>query len=380
MQTMHIKIARALRFAWGLFSVLGFMAIALNPTLAFSLEPTGMAKPIADLRDYNGTYEGSVGTGSRSYSNGTLYRDNQDNGSISGCFGEGCGRHPGVDIPVPSGTNVYSAYQGTVVISRCDPAWGNLIVVQSQNPLKPSENVFFTYAHLSKRSYSVWQYVNTGAIIGKSGGKSGVDPCTGNSTGAHLHFQVDKDDGNPEPYYPPSGQLNSRDTNFLVTAKTYNPIVFVTGGYRWTFNQSGNRELWDLFNLQSWGVNNGAMWMDGAYDPSIKRGGLTNCGKSKPCSSNVAADANIFKQVYLDLNNQCYDGLGKIYFTTSNDPNWNENKTVLYASRFGPQRLHIWMGYNPAWSGIITGLRVDPSEQCSGGFDPTYYGEVTIEK
>ena len=29
-----------------------------------SLPSTGMAKPLADLRDYNGTYEGSDGTGS----------------------------------------------------------------------------------------------------------------------------------------------------------------------------------------------------------------------------------------------------------------------------------------------------------------------------
>lgn len=51
---------------------------------AMSLDPTGMAKPIADLRDYNGTYYGASGTGTRGYENGTLYRDNQDNGATSG--------------------------------------------------------------------------------------------------------------------------------------------------------------------------------------------------------------------------------------------------------------------------------------------------------
>src|ERR1043165_2967509 len=50
---------------------------------ALSLDPTGMAKPIADLRDYNGTYYGASGTGTKGYEGGTLYRDNEDNGVTS---------------------------------------------------------------------------------------------------------------------------------------------------------------------------------------------------------------------------------------------------------------------------------------------------------
>src|SRR5947209_15831005 len=53
------------------------------------LMPTGMAKPVADLRDYDGTYRGSPGTGRIGYS--TLYRDNDDNGVTSGVVGEGYG-------------------------------------------------------------------------------------------------------------------------------------------------------------------------------------------------------------------------------------------------------------------------------------------------
>src|ERR1043165_2691407 len=124
-------------------SILGFSATGdKRPNLikhrslvsprAVSLDPTGMAKPIADLRDYNGTYYGASGTGTRGYENGTLYRDNEDNGVTSGCNGEGCGRHPGVDIPVPSGTTVYASLGGTVRISRCGTdGWGGLIVIQS---------------------------------------------------------------------------------------------------------------------------------------------------------------------------------------------------------------------------------------------------------
>lgn len=349
---------------------------------AFTLDPTGMAKPIADLRDYDGTYDGSIGTGTRGFVGGTLYRDNQDGGKTSGCLGEGCGRHPGVDIPVPSGTSIYAALDGTVVVNRCDATWGGLIVIRSLSPYRNGEYVYFVYAHLRSRLPGLGSFVFTGNRIGYSGGNPKTDGCAGRSTGSHLHFQIDKEDGNPEPYFPSLSSLNQRDDSFSVSERTYNPIVFVTGGYRWTFAQSGNRELWDLFNLQSWGVGNGALWMDGAFDPYIKRGGntLTNCGKSRLCSSNVAAEADIYQDVFLDLYNGCYDGQGKIYFTTSRDPNWNENKTVLYSSRRGSQSTHVWMGYNPNWKGIITGLRIDPAEQCSGNFDPTYYGEITIER
>lgn len=372
-----------------LFLLLGVLGAATFSAMA-TLDPTGMAKPLSGLRDYNGTYDGAISTGSIGFNGGTLYRDNQDNGSASGCIGEGCGKHPGVDIPVPSGTKVYSPTWGQVVISRCDPSWGGLIVLRSQNPWNPGEDVYFTYAHLSARAYSnktaveVGHYVSTGVQIGLTGGGSGTK-CSGNSTGPHLHFQIDRDDGNPEPYYPSGGQLNQRDDNYQVSGRTYNPIPFLTGGYRWTFANSGtsanSRELWDLFNFQSFGVGNGALWVDGSSDPYIRRGGLTNCNKSRPCNSGITAEANTYRQVYLDLHNNCSTGVGKIYFTTNSSQNWSEDKSVSYFTSLGPQRTHVWMPGNSKWNGLITGLRVDPAENCSPFIaDPTYYGEITLER
>ncbi len=383
-----VRIGLAL-IATVLLSVLGLSATAgayvsepgsgVSPR-AVSLDPTGMAKPIADLRDYNGTYYGASGTGTRGYEGGTLYRDNQDNGVTAGCNGEGCGRHPGVDIPVPSGTPAYASRGGTVRISRCGTdGWGGLIVIQSSNPWNPSENIYFIYAHLKARNYIAGQTVLTGQSIGLSGGGSG-DVCRGNSTGSHLHFQIDKEDGNPEPYFPSSG-LHQRDTNFQVTAKTYNPIVFVTGGYRWSFNKANERELWDLTNLQNWGVSNDALWVDGFGDTYISRGTDTNCGQARPCSSRIAAEANLYPKVYLDLYNVCFNNPGKIYFTTSTSPNWDEQKTVSYfPNSQGPYQAHIFMNQNPLWKDIITGLRIDPAVNCSSGNDPTYYGEITVER
>lgn len=343
-------------------------------------------KPVAAMPDYNGTYEGRPNTGSARFT--TLYRDNQDNGRTSSCRGEGCGRHPGVDIAVSSGTSVRTPLSGQVTASRCDSGWGGLVVIRSQHPERPWETVRQVFAHLRSRSYAngvavrVGDYVSAGTTIGQSGGHPKLDSCAGNSTGSHLHYQIDKDDANQGPYFPSSGQLHHRDDNFLVTARTYNPIVLLQGGYTWAFSQNNNRELWDLFNWQSWGVSGDALWMDGGYDPHIRRGGLTHCAVRWMCSSSFAVEADTYKSVYLDLYNGCSAYNAKLYFTTSAEPYWSESKTIPYfPPAIGQFRGTIYAGWHPKWTGIITGLRVDPSESCSPwNFDPTYFGEIAIRR
>jgi hypothetical protein len=223
--------------------------------------------------------------------------------------------------------------------------------------------------------------VSTGTPIGESGGDDGDpnnpndgDDCYGYSTGSHLHFQIDKTHpGVNYPYFP--SNVDTPDNSFTVTNYTYNPIIFITGGYRWTFWQNNNREGWNLFNLQSWGVSGGALWMDGQNDPYIRRG----CDSS-PCAEAISAEANMYKKVHLDMYNNCVNNPLKIYFTTSSQNYWDENKTVSYNVPSGASNFHVQMNGNPYWTGIITGLRVDPASSCSVGFDPAYYGNITIER
>lgn len=347
---------------------------------------SSVVKPVLAAPDYNGTYDGSPGTGSARYT--TLYRDNQDKGRTSGCKGEGCGKHPGVDIAVPSGTAVFNPLAGSVVISRCDASWGGLIVIQSQHPTRYWESVFQIFAHLRERKYSngvevrVGDYVTKARQIGRTGGNKRNDPCSGNSTGAHLHYQIDRDNGSVEPWYPSGGRVHQADSNFEVSSQTYNPMLFLQHGYKWQFNGSNNRELWDIFNWQNWGVSGGAMWTDGGYDPYVRRGGLTYFGFGAPMSSSIAAEASDYNYVYLDTYNHCSSNYGKIYFTTSEDSNWDESKTIYYYPPYrGYYNSKIYVGWHYKWRGVITGLRIDPSENCSPySWDPVYFGEIAITR
>lgn len=355
------------------------LIIAGTISVKADLVSTGMAKPIADLRDYNGTFYGTPGTGSRGYTGGTLYRDNQDGGASSGCQGEGCGSHPGVDIPVPSGTAVFATTSGTIVRSECNTGgWGGLIVIQSTNPWNASETIYFTYAHLRSRYYSSG-YVTAGTQIGESGGKPGVDNCPGNSTGAHLHYQIDKNDGNDQPWFPSDigRSVNTADSDFQAANKTYNPVVFATGGYRWTFDQNNNRESWDLFNFSSWGVSGGALWTDGNSDPYIRRGCNTY-----PCSAAISAEASIYNKIHLNMYNHCFSPPLKVYFTTNTSPSWSESKMVSRNDIvWGPNDIHVNMASKSSWTGIITGIRIDAAENCTvGASDPNYVGNITIER
>lgn len=85
----------------------------------------------------------------------------------------------GIDIGVKSGTNVYATEAGTVITVKDlgNSSFGKYIIIKHSNGAES------LYAHLSVQSVSVGDSVSRGQIIGKSGN-------TGNSSGAHLHFEI----------------------------------------------------------------------------------------------------------------------------------------------------------------------------------------------
>ena len=87
--------------------------------------------------------------------------------------------HNGIDISAPEGTTVWAADNGVVTMAQGGWNYGYGNVVQIDHG-----NGFVTiYAHLSSISVSQCQSISAGAPIGAAGN-------TGNSQGAHLHFEI----------------------------------------------------------------------------------------------------------------------------------------------------------------------------------------------
>jgi hypothetical protein len=92
--------------------------------------------------------------------------------------------HHGVDYGVSSGTPIKAVADGIVEKTGNDPTgWGNYILVRHP------DGTSSRYCHLRRISVSRNQKIKKGTVIGLSGGGA-KDPGRGNSTAAHLHFEI----------------------------------------------------------------------------------------------------------------------------------------------------------------------------------------------
>jgi murein DD-endopeptidase MepM/ murein hydrolase activator NlpD len=106
------------------------------------------------------------------------------NGTFTSPFGMRWGRlHAGIDIAAPEGTPIRAADDGTVVLAGWTGGYGNYTCVSHGGSLSTC------YAHQSRLGTSAGANVSKGQVIGYVGN-------TGNSFGAHLHFEV-RVGGNP---------------------------------------------------------------------------------------------------------------------------------------------------------------------------------------
>lgn len=85
--------------------------------------------------------------------------------------------HTGLDFPADTGTPIYAAAGGVVIVQEPHVAYGNMIEVDHGNHL------ITRYAHASQ------VFVKKGDIV-KRGQKIAEVGTTGRSTGPHLHFEV----------------------------------------------------------------------------------------------------------------------------------------------------------------------------------------------
>ncbi len=106
-------------------------------------------------------------------------------GSVSGQFNEKRPRHQhaGIDYAVPAGTPVRAPAAGTIDVAGERQGYGNAIYINF------GAGTTARFGHLSKFNVKPGDRVEAGDIIGYSGGEPGT-PGAGNTTGAHLHYEV----------------------------------------------------------------------------------------------------------------------------------------------------------------------------------------------
>jgi murein DD-endopeptidase MepM/ murein hydrolase activator NlpD len=131
-------------------------------------------------------------------------RDNSANPQISS-------NHKGIDFGAPSGTALTAVTEGVIsIIGNEAKGYGQWVEV------KHKDGTASRYAHMSQINVSRGQKVTAGQVLGRSGGKKG-QPGAGNSTGAHLHFEILNEKGvkvNPAPYLSgaPAAPINGNMT------------------------------------------------------------------------------------------------------------------------------------------------------------------------
>jgi murein DD-endopeptidase MepM/ murein hydrolase activator NlpD len=100
------------------------------------------------------------------------------NGPLTSPFGPRWGRlHAGMDISASDGTPIRAADSGRVVLAGWQGGYGNYTCIQHTAQMSTC------YAHQSRLGTSVGANVKQGEVMGYVGN-------TGNSFGAHLHFEV----------------------------------------------------------------------------------------------------------------------------------------------------------------------------------------------
>ena len=93
--------------------------------------------------------------------------------------------HGGIDMAAPEGTPIKSPIAGTVIDNSYGGGYGNYVQIKDKN------NMDHLFPHMSSQSpLEKGAQVSVGDVVGYVG-------STGNSTGPHVHYEIDDDAVNP---------------------------------------------------------------------------------------------------------------------------------------------------------------------------------------
>jgi murein DD-endopeptidase MepM/ murein hydrolase activator NlpD len=139
----------------------------------------GVSKSVYGAGACEGNYEGAYGTGTFVWPAGNHVLSGNDYWS----------GHLGIDIAAGEGAPIYASDSGVVVFAGwATGGYGNMVMIDHGNGYQT------VYAHMSSVSAGCGRSVGQGLIVGYAG-------STGNSTGAHLHFEVRYLGGFVSPWY-----------------------------------------------------------------------------------------------------------------------------------------------------------------------------------
>ena len=113
--------------------------------------------------------------------------------------------HTGIDISAPAGTPVLAADDGVVILAGASVVNGQLVGYGNYVVIAHSDGLTTLYGHLLAIAVKAGQQVTQGTVVGLEG-------STGNSTGAHLHFELRQNNQpiDPAPFLPPGQPSNYR--------------------------------------------------------------------------------------------------------------------------------------------------------------------------
>jgi murein DD-endopeptidase MepM/ murein hydrolase activator NlpD len=138
----------------------------LVPTIARS--NSGVSKSVLGPGACEGNYSGAYGSGAFAW-------PTSNHGLSGNDYWSG---HLGIDIGGAIGDGVFASDAGVIVFAGwANGGYGNMIMIDHGNGYQT------LYAHLSAVNVGCGQSVGSGSYIGAVG-------STGNSTGAHLHFET----------------------------------------------------------------------------------------------------------------------------------------------------------------------------------------------
>jgi hypothetical protein len=249
--------------------------------------------------------------------------------------------HPGIDFRAASGTDILAPADGTLFIPTTDAING-------------TPSTFNTFVIDHGNGYATWfLHAQRGSIVAPGpvfrGNRVARVGDTGVAGSPHLHFEVRRGANTPVDPYGWDGGCSDPYTASLATK--INTNLWTNSGTSWHFSIINNEEGWFPANVECASVHSDAFHIDPtSSDPYLQ----------SPPLMNVSASA--VKVIELRIASRAPDGNGSIYFTTAASPAWGEDKRMPFTV-FNDGLWHAYrvLTTHSLWSGLITGIRVDPA-------------------